>query len=275
MKTLKTNIIMIVITALLFACGSDDNNNPETGEETEIRPISELAEDPDFIKFMELYYFDETEIPDLQAAKELRKKYNEQGVWNNMALNQFEKLAEVYGYNSATALSIKLNELHDVQNLLENRYVLSQADSLKFNTIRMAVYDDLVRQKMKILVKNSIKEARLNKNAWAAFDECEALDTNEFLEDNNARTCAKRLEEAQRRLVIEYGYEFDDPGVEVCYTYTTVEPPVMCLRIEYFDYQDDIEDTGKDYDCCIVKRCDLGESYPELEDELCGPDTVS
>ncbi len=268
MKTLKTNMIMIVIAVLLYACGSDDSNtNPETGEETEIRPISELAEDPDFIEFMELYYFPDTEIPDLQVAYDLFKEYEDQGLFDEMNEQEFGKLAIVFGYEKEINFVNYLEELYHTQKVLEKRYLLNSIDQDILDEVRASVFNDLFEAKRDIFLKNNRQNYLKNSNVIDQFNQCAENDKKEFAENpiidpQSAPTCTGESEGIVRRIFSDYGYNSDP-----------CQPPKpltqACIDINILSWRFEMDLMEFRWRCCIYYRCELDESFPGTEDQFC------
>ncbi len=257
---------MIVITALFFACGSDDNNNSETGEETEMLPISELAEDPDFIKFMELYYFDDTEIPDLQAANELLLEYKEQDLWDDMSSDNFERLAITFGYANEAALSEYLKELNKTQELLEKKYTLSQVDSLILNDIRIQVFDNLSNSRLTNIIENQTLSKSDYEFYVRAMDACKKADTEDW---NAGRpSCLEFLYAGVDSLKEKYGYSYSEKPRD-CFR-PGFTPPNICYEKGVFNYSFELKSTICEYDCCLIDKCfERGEDYIDYIPEEC------
>ncbi len=273
MKTLKTNMLIIAIATIFFyACGSDDNDNPETGEETQIRPIDELAEDPDFIKFMELYYFNETKIPDLQAASELLTQFEAQNVWDDMSPDSFERLAITFGYENGPALTTYLQELNTAQELLEKNYALSQVDSLVRDSIMIAVYHDLARQEIVNVLENQ-SSSKSDYNFYIqALAACKRADEEDH--DAGRPSCWDARLENGSASVRKYGYRYMDIPPD-CFR-QGVTPPAICYEMDVFNYHLDAMRNFCEFDCCLIDKCfERGEDYIEFIPEECECDDMN
>ncbi|GAA4270778.1 hypothetical protein U6A24_00355 [Aquimarina gracilis] len=269
MKTLRTNIVLLAITAMLFyACSnSDDSNNPETGEETEIRPISELAEDPDFIKFMELYYFPEAEISNLQAAKELLIQFETQNAWNDMSPDNFENLATTFGYENGIALTSYLQELNTAKEFLEKKYVLSQVDSLVRDSIMITVYNDLSRQEFVNTLGENLSSSKSDYNFYIqALAACKRADEEDH--DAGRPSCWDARLEMGSFLVKKYGYRAMDIPPD-CFR-QGVTPPDICYEMDVFNYHLESMRNFCEFDCCLIDKCfERGEDYIDFIPEEC------
>ncbi len=251
MKTLKTNIIMIITTALFFACGSDDNNNPETGEE--IWPISELAENPDFIKFMELYYFTVPEIPDVQAAYDLYIELGEPDSFNDFNEEQFERYALTFGYGSAAALEAYLKELNTSLELLEKNYALTQADTVALEAESRKVFDELLERYSRDQINNSLQNLRSPESDWNdSFVQCWEQDYEDPVQ-SCTRDYFKRINEIYLEYYIEnWGIPIErrpDYNFDLSIEFNN---RMCCMIQKCFE-------VGEDHDCCLpafaAKHC--------------------
>ena len=279
MKVLKIETVCtIIIMAFFYACGSsDDNNNPETEEENEIRPISELSEDPDFIKFMELYYFPEQEIPDLQAAYDLRIAYENEGLFTKINREQFEKLALAYGYSSAQNLIDVFLELSELQQKLESKYEITTVDSDTLAMIELKVVDDLYLDKADTFF---VSDKGFQKNEGPTveemFSKCNDEDYDKFINnryfndegDNEEDTCYGEAFGRIEEIKIEYGPynrwycdiawpDFEDLSIGTC-----VDERFFSWRLESMIARANLR-------CCLYFRCELEESFPEEIDNYC------
>ncbi|MBP2832256.1 hypothetical protein J8281_08665 [Aquimarina sp. U1-2] len=266
MKTLKTNMIMFTIAALLCSCSSDDNNNPETGDEIEIRPISELAEDPDFIKFMELYYFPETEIPDLRVAYETLKEFEGQNLFNERNEEQLARLAVAFGYANAEDMEIYLKELYKRQKLLENNYKLSQVDASILNNIQRAAYDQLVLKKVNFIVEDKQYAPKDTREVFnKLLKECQEKDREESL-NGNEDACYSVQKVRLGELYDIYGIDYWEVPSQCLLAFEDWFD--YCTKKRFFEYMFYVDISIFDLNCCIVHSCfDVGEDFAEFSEE--------
>ena len=258
MKSKTTNIVLITIMTLwLCSCSGTPD---DSGEETQIEPLENLQEDPQYEEYLYMVFHSGKEIPDLLEAYELREEYDEEGIWSTMNPQQFERLALVLGFESSLELAAYFDTMYNAKLALEDKYKLSMADPTTLDEITQAVLDRMLEEEAQAIFDELQGKFAKYDEIEERWNSCAINDAEEFRnpkpETDLSKNCTNtQYMTARRRLNEEYQLEPDE-----C---VEIEAPCRLPSSAY--YWIEVEIIIGNWECCIAWKCELDDMEGGIE----------